>query len=54
MHMVKPSALILALVVVSGLALAQENQYGNIAERQRTSTVLGGTGMFNRFSTRTL
>jgi hypothetical protein len=34
--------------------LAQESQFGNIAERQRTSTVLGGIGMFNTFSTRAL
>ncbi len=50
----KTSALVFTILVISVVALAQENQFGNIAERQRTSTVLGGTGMFNTFSTRTL
>jgi len=54
MQIIRMSALILMLFVLSAAAAAQESQYGNIAERQRTSTVLGGTGMFNTFSTRTL
>lgn len=54
MQTIKTSVLVLAFFVLSAAALAQESQYGNIAERQRTSTVLGGTGMFNTFSTRTL
>jgi flagellar motor protein MotB len=49
------SALALALLLTASLAGAQStSQFGNIAERQRTSTVLGGTGLFNTFSTRTL
>jgi outer membrane protein OmpA-like peptidoglycan-associated protein len=48
------SALVLTILIISAVALAQQNQFGNIAEQQRTSTVLGGTGMFNTFSTRTL
>ena len=48
-------ALALMLLLIVGTTLAQQSsQSGNIAERQRTSTVLGGTGMFNTFSTRTL
>ena len=54
MRTLKTGALGLMLLLISVSALAQESQYGNIAERQRTSTVLGGTGMFNTFSTRTL
>lgn len=50
----KTSALVLTILIIGAVALAQENQFGNIAERQRASTVLGGTGMFNTFSTRTL
>src|ERR1044071_2420449 len=51
----KLSALALMLLFIAGTTLAQQSsRYGNIAERQRTSTVLGGTGMFNTFSTRTL
>jgi hypothetical protein len=34
--------------------LAQESRDGNLAERQKAPTVLGGTGLFNTFSTRTL
>src|SRR5205085_9292307 len=49
------SALALALLLTASLAGAHStSQFGNIAERQRTSTVLGGTGLFNTFSTRTL
>ena len=54
MRTLKTSALVLTLLLIGGAALAQENRFGNIAEQQRTSTVLGGTGMFNTFSTRTL
>lgn len=54
MQTMKTNALVLTLLIISGVALAQENQPDNFAERQRTSTVLGGTGMFNTFSTRTL
>jgi hypothetical protein len=50
----RTGALILALLLMGITALAQSERFGNIAERQRTSTVLGGTGMFNTFSTRTL
>ncbi|MFL6277910.1 MAG: AMIN domain-containing protein [Blastocatellia bacterium] len=51
----KISALALALLLMASVAWSQStNQFGNIAERQRTSTVLGGTGLFNTFSTRTL
>ncbi len=45
------STLILALLLLGGTVFAQN---GNLAEQQRTSTVLGGTGLFNTFSTRTL
>lgn len=54
MRTLKTGALVLTLLLISGVVLAQENRFGNIAEQQRTSTVLGGTGMFNTFSTRTL
>ena len=48
-------ALALALLLTASVTGAQNiNNFGNIAERQRTSTVLGGTGLFNTFSTRTL
>src|SRR5262249_29588125 len=50
----KISALVVLLLVLGVTALAQEEHDGNLAERQRTSTVLGGTGLFNTFSTRTL
>jgi outer membrane protein OmpA-like peptidoglycan-associated protein len=50
----KISTLALVLFVFGGAVLAQDRGFGNIAERQRTSTVLGGTGMFNTFATRTL
>ena len=45
------STLVLVLLVLAGTALAQN---GNLAERQKAPTVLGGTGLFNTFSTRTL
>jgi hypothetical protein len=54
MRTIKIPAVISTLLILTAVALAQESQFGNIAERQRTSTVLGGTGMFNTFSTRTL
>lgn len=54
MRTTRITALIIALLAASGVAFAQDSTYGNIAERQRTSTVLGGTGLFNTFSTRTL
>ncbi|MEN3332326.1 MAG: hypothetical protein V7641_1691 [Blastocatellia bacterium] len=51
----RTGALALALLLTASLTGAQStSQFGNIAERQRTSTVLGGTGLFNTFSTRTL
>src|ERR1044071_1677900 len=51
----RSGALALALLLTTSLTLAQStNHFGNIAERQRTSTVLGGTGLFNTFSKRTL
>jgi hypothetical protein len=51
----KVSAIALTLLFIAGTTPAQRtSQFGNIAERQRASTVLGGTGMFNTFSTRTL
>src|SRR5436305_433921 len=45
------SILFLAL---ASLTLAQDHHDGNLAERQKAPTVLGGTGLFNTFSTRTL
>jgi hypothetical protein len=54
MRTIKTSALVLILLIIATATLAQEERFGNIAEQQRTSTVLGGTGMFNTFSTRTL
>ena len=50
----KISALVSVLFVLAGAAFAQENRGGNLAERQKAPTVLGGTGLFNTFSTRTL
>ena len=47
--------MILILFLALGAAtLAQEHHDGNLAERQKAPTVLGGTGLFNTFSTRTL
>ncbi|HXG63939.1 MAG TPA: PKD domain-containing protein, partial [Blastocatellia bacterium] len=51
---VKVSTLILALLLLGGGTLAQDGGGGNLAERQKAPTVLGGTGLFNTFSTRTL
>ncbi|MEK6321511.1 MAG: OmpA family protein [Acidobacteriota bacterium] len=47
----KISTLVTVLFVLAGTVLAQD---GNLAERQKAPTVLGGTGLFNTFSTRTL
>src|SRR6185369_5869861 len=49
----KICTLVLVLVVMGVTALAQEHS-GTLAERQKAPTVLGGTGLFNTFSTRTL
>src|SRR5215510_398439 len=48
------STLLLLLVVLAGVSLAQSVGHGNLAQRQKAPTVLGGTGLFNTFSTRTL
>jgi len=50
----KISTLVMVLLVLAGLVQAQEHHDGNLAERQKAPTVLGGTGLFNTFSTRTL
>ena len=50
----KISTLVMVLLVLAGVAFAQEHHDGNLAERQKAPTVLGGTGLFNTFSTRTL
>jgi hypothetical protein len=44
----------MVLLMLAGTILAQERHDGNLAERQKAPTVLGGTGLFNTFSTRTL
>src|SRR5207237_6963755 len=47
--------MIFILFLSLGAAIfAQEHHDGNLAERQKAPTVLGGTGLFNTFSTRTL
>jgi flagellar motor protein MotB len=46
--------LVLALLFLGGVVLAQDGSNGTLAERQKAPTVLGGTGLFNTFSTRTL
>ena len=48
------STLLLVLLALSGISLAQDEGHGNLAQRQKAPTVLGGTGLFNTFSTRTL
>lgn len=49
------SALVLMLLVLGGVSLAQHmGGHGNLAQQQKAPTVLGGTGLFNTFSTRTL
>ena len=50
----KMSALVVMLFVLAGTVFAQEHLGGNLAELQKAPTVLGGTGLFNTFSTRTL
>jgi OmpA family len=50
----KISTLVLVLLAIAGISFAQEHRNGNLAERQKAPTVLGGTGLFNTFSTRTL
>ena len=51
----KISTLVLVLFVFGGAVLAQDHGgHGNLAEQQKAPTVLGGTGLFNTFSTRTL
>jgi flagellar motor protein MotB len=50
----KIGLLVMALLVVGVVGLGQEQTNGNLAERQKAPTVLGGTGLFNTFSTRTL
>ena len=50
----KISTLVMVLLVLAGVVSAQEHHDGNLAERQKAPTVLGGTGLFNTFSTRTL
>src|ERR1051325_10660631 len=49
-------ALLLMLLVLGGVSLAQSMSggHGNLAQQQKAPTVLGGTGLFNTFSTRTL
>src|ERR1044072_4662544 len=42
------------LLALGAATFAQEHHDGNLAERQKAPTVLGGTGLFNTFSTRTL
>jgi hypothetical protein len=44
----------MVLFVLAASAFAQEHHGGNLAEVQKAPTVLGGTGLFNTFSTRTL
>ncbi|HJQ71429.1 MAG TPA: OmpA family protein [Blastocatellia bacterium] len=46
--------LALMLLILSGVASAQNSDTNNLAERQKAPTVLGGSGLFNTFSTRTL
>jgi hypothetical protein len=50
------STLVLMLLVLGVVSLAQSMSggHGNLAEQQKAPTVLGGTGLFNTFSTRTL
>jgi hypothetical protein len=50
----KIGTLVLVLFVLVATAAAQDRNNGNLAERQKAPTVLGGTGLFNTFSTRTL
>ncbi|HKV40507.1 MAG TPA: OmpA family protein [Blastocatellia bacterium] len=50
----KVSTLVLMILLLAGIAAAQDQGSGNLAEKQKAPTVLGGTGLFNTFSTRTL
>jgi outer membrane protein OmpA-like peptidoglycan-associated protein len=50
----KIGTLVPVLFVLGVSALAQQHSGGTLAERQKAPTVLGGTGLFNTFSTRTL
>jgi len=50
----KTGTLVLVLFVMGVTALAQDHSGGTLAEKQKAPTVLGGTGLFNTFSTRTL
>jgi flagellar motor protein MotB len=50
----KISTLVLVLLFLGVTVPAQDRSGGNLAERQKAPTVLGGTGLFNTFSTRTL
>ncbi|HEY6332823.1 MAG TPA: OmpA family protein [Blastocatellia bacterium] len=47
--------LVLVLLIAGGIALAQDGgDDPNMAAEQKAPTVMGGTGLFNTFSTRTL
>jgi hypothetical protein len=48
------STFVVMCFVLVATVFAQEHHDGNLAERQKAPTVLGGTGLFNTFSTRTL
>jgi len=50
----KISTLVLVLMFIGGIALAQDGGDPNMAAQQKAPTVMGGTGLFNTFSTRTL
>src|SRR5436190_2393889 len=50
----KVSTLVVVLLVLATCVFAQEHHNGSLAEQQKAPTVLGGTGLFNTFSTRTL
>ncbi|MEW6126026.1 MAG: OmpA family protein [Acidobacteriota bacterium] len=47
---IRISTLLLTLLALASVSFAQ----GSLAEKQKAPTVLGGTGLFNTFSTRTL
>lgn len=50
----KIGTLVTVLLVLATCVFAQEHHNGSLAEQQKAPTVLGGTGLFNTFSTRTL
>jgi OmpA family protein len=50
----KIGTLVAVLLVLATCVFAQEHHNGSLAEQQKAPTVLGGTGLFNTFSTRTL